>query len=232
MTADTAPLVAVEAALAPHVLDLLATAGVAGSSEPRPDSGLLAIAVPTNQLERARATLDLVLPGLLEPPAGPGGDQGPGEARPSTAPGNRSSDAPLSGRLIRRADWPSEDESDQRSSAPQPWLLDGRAAFAEAVSGSREPRAADPLDLPPIDDEDDFVPLEPPPLPRGDTTSRFAWLGAIGGPLLMVTAALLGLPTGLAAIGLAGFVLGFGVLVARMPDRPRQDDGWDDGAVL
>jgi hypothetical protein len=80
--------------------------------------------------------------------------------------------------------------------------------------------------------EDDFIPPEPPPIPRGDVVSRFAWLGAIGGPILMVIALLVDLPSVVAATALAGFVLGFGVLVARMPDRARQDDGWDDGAVL
>ena len=48
----------------------------------------------------------------------------------------------------------------------------------------------------------------------------------------MVLTALLDLPSTVAAVGLTGFVIGFGVLVARMPDRGRTDDGWDDGAVL
>ena len=215
--APTTPLVVIEAALAPHVLDLLDTAGIAGSASPVADrADLVSIAVAPTQLERARATLDLVLPGLLDEPA---------------SPQERDPARPLSGRLIRRSDWASDAEDDGTApppgSSPAPRLLDGRSAFAAAVSG-----AAAPSPDMPAGDEDDFVPLEPPPIPRGDTVSRFAWLGAVGGPLLMVLTALLGLPSAVAAIGLAGFVVGFGVLVARMPDRGRQDDGWDDGAVL
>jgi hypothetical protein len=211
----TAPLVVIEAALAPHVLDLLDTAGIAGSATPVQGRGdLVTIAVDSDQVERSRATLDLVLPGLLDDPRAPG----PGEG-----------EQPLSGRLIRRSDWASDSADDAAEPAappPLPRLLDGRSAFADAVSGGAPPPTM------PGEDEDDFVPPEPPPLPRGDTVSRFAWLGAVGGPILMVLTALLGLPSVAAAIGLAGFVAGFGVLVARMPDRGRQDDGWDDGAVL
>ena len=215
----TTPLVVIEAALAPHVLDLLDTAGIAGSAAPVADrADLVSIAVAPTQLERARATLDLVLPGLLDDPAS-----------------SQEQPRPLSGRLIRRSDWASGSEDDDTAPPgppPAPRLLDGRSAFAEAVSGGAvSGGAAPPPDLP-ADDEDDFVPPEPPPLPHGDTVSRFAWLGAVGGPLLMVLTALVGLPSAVAAIGLAGFVVGFGVLVARMPDRGRRDDGWDDGAVL
>ncbi len=202
-------LAVVEASLAPHVLDLLDTAGVAGTTTHLPDrEGLVAITVDATNLERARATLDLVLPGLLHDAQPGGGDDG----------------QPLSGRLIRRSDWGSDADIDPRS-APPPSLLDGRSAFADAVTGA----AATPGRP---EDDDDFVPPEPPPLPRGDTVSRFAWLGAVGGPILLVLTALLGLSSIVAAIGLASFVAGFGVLVARMPDRARQDDGWDDGAVL
>ncbi len=34
------------------------------------------------------------------------------------------------------------------------------------------------------------------------------------------------------AVARAAFLGGFATLVARMRDRPSQDDGWDDGAVL
>jgi hypothetical protein len=214
--APITPLVVIEAALAPHVLDLLDTAGIAGSASPVADrTDLVSIAVAPTQVERARATLDLVLPGLLDEPAS-SLEQDPAR--------------PLSGRLIRRSDWASDAEDDGTAPPgppPAPRLLDGRSAFAAAVSGGAAPSRDTPTG-----DEDDFVPLEPPPIPRGDTVSRFAWLGAVGGPVLMVLTALLGLPSAVAAIGLAGFVVGFGVLVARMPDRGRQDDGWDDGAVL
>lgn len=80
---------------------------------------------------------------------------------------------------------------------------------------------------------DDFVPQPPPPLPRPrDAVSRAAWLGVIAGPILLLLVVLLDLPGVLTAAGLVAFIAGFAALIARMPDRARQDDGWDDGAVL
>lgn len=146
------------------------------------------------------------------------------DGQPSPADLGQPPGSGLSGRLIRRDDWPEE----STDSPPPRQMLDGRAAFADQVLG---PAASD-LPRPPGDDEDDFVPPEPPPIPRGTVAARFAWLGAIGGPILMLISALLGLGTPIAAVGLIGFITGFGALVAMTPDRPRTDDGWDDGAVL
>ena len=67
-----------------------------------------------------------------------------------------------------------------------------------------------------------------------DRVGRFAWAGFVGGPVLLVLAALAGLQlegwVGLLAVG--GFVAGFVTLVARMKDRPPTDSGPDDGAVV
>jgi hypothetical protein len=203
----TAVVAEVDPDLADHLIDLLAAAEVVAVDRRQPN-GLTAVVVRATDLERARRTLDLVLPGVL-----PGQ---PEQSAASTEAGSRLSD-----RLIRRSDWPS-------SSPPPtdpPALVDGRAAF-DALGGDQGGEYYDPAMV------DDFVPPEPPPIPRGDVISRFAWLGAIGGPILMLIALLADLPSAVAATALAGFVLGFGVLVFRMPDRARQDDGWDDGAVL
>lgn len=211
-------LVAVEADLAPHVVDLLDTAGIAAATAPVRESHreLVAITVAARDQERARATLDLVLPGLLED----------GAEEPVEDAAARDHGSPLAGRLIRRSDWTTDADDAPPERRPAPRLIDGRRAFAEAVGAAAASSADEP------DEDDDFIPPEPPPIPRGDTISRFAWLGAVCGPILMVLTALIDLPSPVAAIGLAGFVTGFGVLVARMPDRARTDDGWDDGAVL
>ena len=212
-------LVAVEPDLAEHILDLLDVAGVAAELRPSNDPSLLAITVTAEEIERATATLDLVLPGLLAEERGELIDEPP-----------RSG---LSGRLIRREDWPADESPEQvqpNESRPEDRrrLLDGRTAFAESVLGE----GAGTQQHSHGDDGDEFVPPEPPPLPRGDGTTRLAWLGAIGGPILMLLSALLGLGSFFAGAGLAAFVTGFGILVARMKDRAPQDDGWDDGAVL
>jgi hypothetical protein len=82
------------------------------------------------------------------------------------------------------------------------------------------------------DDEERFVPPEPPPITSTDLASRLAWLGVLGGPLLLLLAALTWsrLPTIVVLVALSAFVGGFVTLVARLP-RDR-DDGPDDGAVV
>lgn len=94
-----------------------------------------------------------------------------------------------------------------------------------------------PRDEEPTVEEDlegHFVPPPPPPLPEADRVTRLAWAALIGGPTLIILAALfgIGLESWLAFTALCLFVGGFAVLVARMRDTPSQDDGWDDGAVL
>lgn len=87
------------------------------------------------------------------------------------------------------------------------------------------------FDEPQHDDIEGFQPPDPGPLSLPtDALSRFAWAGAIGGPLLVLLSFLLGLGTFVAGLGVAGFVLGFVTLIIRMPDRDREDG--DDGAVV
>lgn len=84
------------------------------------------------------------------------------------------------------------------------------------------------------EDDDHFEPPPPPPLPQVDAVTRLAWAGALGGPLLLVLAAIAGFPlsgwVGLLAV--TAFMAGFVTLVARMKDRPPTDSGPDDGAVV
>ncbi|MGW4380879.1 hypothetical protein [Kitasatospora sp. NPDC004531] len=85
------------------------------------------------------------------------------------------------------------------------------------------------------EDDDHFVPPEPPPLPPADTTAKFAWLAVLGGPALLLFDAVVwrevsGWP---AWVGIIAFLGGFGTLVARMKDR--DDDEPEDpngGAVV
>ncbi|MEU7961863.1 hypothetical protein AB0D09_00075 [Streptomyces sp. NPDC049097] len=79
------------------------------------------------------------------------------------------------------------------------------------------------------DDEGHFVPPEPPPLPTGDTTAKFAWLGVVGGPILLLLAVMLGweMTWWLTTLGVGGFLGGFATLVARM--RTDDEDGDDPG---
>ncbi|MGR3933347.1 hypothetical protein [Streptomyces sp. BRA346] len=84
-------------------------------------------------------------------------------------------------------------------------------------------------------DEGHFVPPEPPPLPESDTTSRFAWLGVLGGPLLLLGVVLfqVELTWWIATLGVGGFLGGFITLVMRMQDSDdEEDDDPGRGAVV
>jgi hypothetical protein len=83
------------------------------------------------------------------------------------------------------------------------------------------------------DTHDHFVPPEPPRGPKLDWISRLAWLGLLGGPLLLIVAAILDFGTGrITTLAVVGFIGGFLTLVIRMKDRLPPDDTPDDGAVL
>lgn len=101
------------------------------------------------------------------------------------------------------------------------------------VDAEREQREAAAAAVPPADDpHDHYVPPPPPPIPEGDTVTRLAWAGVIGGPLWIILATIVGWGAG----GLSGllavlaFVGGFITLVARMGDDRPDDE--DDGAVV
>ncbi|MGW8061089.1 hypothetical protein ACVV2G_02130 [Streptomyces ziwulingensis] len=112
--------------------------------------------------------------------------------------------------------------------------LGGSVAFAPGV-GPRDHSLAEPSedDLG-EDDEGHFVPPEPPPLPEGDTTAKFAWLGVLGGPVLLLLAVVLGwdMTWWLATLSIGGFLGGFATLVLRMRTGDEDDDDPGRGAVV
>ncbi|GAA3681805.1 hypothetical protein GCM10023081_19840 [Arthrobacter ginkgonis] len=78
------------------------------------------------------------------------------------------------------------------------------------------------------DDDEGFVPPEPPALGSGEPAKVMAWCGAVGAPLFLLLFTLLwrGVP-GLVLLGLAAvFLAATGYLVFRMPrERNEGDDG-------
>ncbi len=82
-------------------------------------------------------------------------------------------------------------------------------------------------------DEGHFVPPEPE-LPEADTTSKFAWLAVVGGPVLLLLAVLLQweMTWWLTTLGIGGFLGGFATLVARMAQGDEEDDDPGRGAVV
>jgi hypothetical protein len=113
--------------------------------------------------------------------------------------------------------------------------LGSSVSFAPGVGGPRDytaPEASeDDFDE---DDEGHFVPPEPPPLPTADTTARFAWLGVLGGPVLLLLAVLLGwqMTWWLTTLGIGGFLGGFVTLVTRMRTDDDEDGDPGRGAVV
>lgn len=107
-----------------------------------------------------------------------------------------------------------------------------QSAWERIVADLSEDLPQPPTPPPPPEPEDGFEPPEPAPLPEMDRITRFAWVGTVGGPLMLFLGVLLpGIvsPTAV-VIGIAGFVAGFLTLVLRHPNEP--EDGWDDGSVV
>ncbi len=79
------------------------------------------------------------------------------------------------------------------------------------------------------DDDDPFVPEEPPSLAGTNPLTMLAWLGAVGGPVALVLAAMFWRSAPLMAIlGIvAAFVLSVIYLIMQLP---QEKDDHDDGA--
>jgi len=123
-------------------------------------------------------------------------------------------------------------KADEKPAPAKP--LGSSVAFAPGV-GPRDYTAPEPTeDDFDEDDEGHFVPPEPPPLPAADTTAKFAWLGVLGGPLLLLLAVLLrwDMTWWLATIGIGGFLGGFTTLVTRMRTDEDEDEDPGRGAVV
>lgn len=124
--------------------------------------------------------------------------------------------------------WPASEDVDENSYEP---LIDVPAGLI--VGDTDEEPPEEPPARRTEDHHDHFVPPEPPRGPRLDWISRAAWLGLIGGPVLLIAAALLDFGTGrTTTIAVVGFIGGFLTLVIRMKDRLPPEDTPDDGAVV
>jgi hypothetical protein len=143
-----------------------------------------------------------------------------------------TNDEPTTTETQPKKDEPKKDAPKQDENPAKP--LGGSVAFAPGV-GPRDYSAPEPSEEDfEEDDEGHFVPPEPPPLPAADTTSRFAWLGVLGGPVLLLVAVLLGweMTWWLATVGIGGFLGGFVTLVTRMRADDEDDEDPGRGAVV
>lgn len=124
--------------------------------------------------------------------------------------------------------WPASEDVDENSYEP---LIDVPAGLVVGDTDEEPPKEPPPRRA--DDPHDHFIPPEPTRGPRLDWITRAAWLGLIGGPLLLILAAVLDFGTGrITLLGVVGFMAGFLTLVIRMNDRLPPEDTPDDGAVV
>ena len=121
-----------------------------------------------------------------------------------------------------------------QSSGPRPAPWPGAAGgTGSGAAGGDGPRPSGPRDYvaPEEDDDAGFEPPEPPPLGSGEPLLVLAWLGAAGGPLLLLLFAMFWRDAPLALVLgiIALFAASAGYLLYRLPTH-RQDG--DDGSVV
>lgn len=249
-------LVDVDPPVADHVLELLRDAGVTAVAEPLAgDRGLARdtrpprrptdrVHVDSGHLDLAQQVVGAALPSLradFHADAARRADAADMAGRP--APASSSDDlAPddvesLFADIVAGYDAPATDPVPRWSvledaDALPPFEPPERPPLSSRLLRSSGP--AEPAPVPDHEVDDHFVPDPPPPLPESDRVTRLAWAGLIGGPVLIMIAAVFGLSLGgwVLVAALAAFLGGFATLILRMGDRRSDDDGWDDGAVL
>jgi len=118
---------------------------------------------------------------------------------------------------------PTEPSASERQAAARP-PLPGR----EQKGGNQPETAHGPRDYE-ADDDEPFVPEEPPSLAGTDPLTMLAWLGAVGGPIALVLSAMFWRSAPLMAVlGIvAAFVLSVIYLIMQLP---QEKDEHDDGA--
>ncbi|MDI2036334.1 hypothetical protein [Paenarthrobacter nitroguajacolicus] len=102
---------------------------------------------------------------------------------------------------------------------------------ADPAAGEGQGRSLGPRDFEVDDDDDAFVPEEPPSLAGTEPLTMLAWVGAVGGPVALLFTAMFWRSAPLAAIlGIvAAFVASVVFLIMRLPEEKNEDD---DGARI
>ena len=123
---------------------------------------------------------------------------------------------------------PGTEDSEPRGQSPASAAERTRAIFENqpfrADSPPRGPRDYDEPEE--LESEGEFVPPEPPPFSTGEPLVVLAWLGALGGPILLLLFAMFwrGAPVAVILGVIALFVAAAGYLLFRLPQH-HDDDG-------
>lgn len=239
--------------LADVMLEALADEGVAAYASP-PSSGrelAMPTQFPTGPVDRlwvdreatatARRVLDERLPELRAELERAHAEAGNGRTRQ----GDDAESTP-GGVLVDDATWAdiiAAYRADSAGGHSWPDAEDVRADDGSGQgAGKSPPRRADAEEWPeqrrptprePDDPADHFQPPLPPPLPTADSTTRLAWAGVVGGPVLLLLSVMLDwdLASWAQVFAVAAMVGGFVTLVARMRDGG-DDVAGDSGAVV
>ena len=126
---------------------------------------------------------------------------------------------------------PPEDETPELSAQQQKHAWD---AIVADLTGTLDigdlVRKPDPVIDELLEPEGDYEPPHPPPLKApADAAARFAWAGALGGPVFVFIVYAMDLGKWLGMVGVVASIAGFATLIARLP---HERDGDDDGAVV
>ncbi|MFM9134704.1 MAG: hypothetical protein ACKOT0_04600 [bacterium] len=237
--ASYAALVDVDPPLVDHVLEILRDAGIGAYAEPiagetgpyrevrAPDRPTTRVYVDRGRLAAAREAIESRLPALRADFLADAAARA--DAASMAAASADDVDAAWEQIVSGFGDTAPDREvpplAGETPESPEP----GSGLSARLV----RQHAAGPRDYEVAEDPDDdrFVPPPPPPLPRPrDRFDLLAWMGTIGGPILLMVSYVTGVGGWLAGAGFAAFTAGFVTLIVRAGER-RRDDG-DHGAVV
>ena len=166
--------------------------------------------------------------------SGPDAEMPPGGAdarKPAGAPG--SPESPAAGAAAPRntgtgASFRDFDPLGLAPSAPtEPSAAERLAAASPGAPGSTDDPAQGPRDYG-VDDDDTFVPEDPPSLAGTDPLTMLAWLGAVGGPVALLLSVMFWRSAPLLAIlgMVAVFILAVVYLIMKLPqEKDENDDG-------
>lgn len=152
-------------------------------------------------------------------PADPDGEGADGSAAGPSSPYDDASATGLRNRLAPA------DPSDDSPGSPF-----GDLGLEDVSWRRRQP--AEPAET--VESRERYVPPPPPPLPRLGLVQQLAWLGVLGGPVVLLLAAVFTfpIPTWLELLAALGFVGGFVTLVLGMDNRSHDELDGDDGAQV
>ena len=247
LTADSfVPLVEVGPELGGRVLDALARARIAAYLEPGPDAARDRLFVASADRSDARTIVTSVSRGAVtrrvDASSGPTTDKMPDPsvedpsievAHDPTSSALASSE--LSDLVVAPDLLHGRDTDAEFTALIADWHVDTVAAIRSAERDLGREDSDWRARLVPVAEPDDveehYVPPAPPPLPRLAGATIFALLVLIAGIGLLLFGGYLNLGGDVTfLLGIAGILLGAGLLVMRLRERPADED--DDGAIV